>query len=156
MIKAAGRKDGKPIYIIGLSESNVARLEGGAPIAFPGRELHVEGVHVLIAYKPARARALNVAKIYKALGLPRDTTLCALTLDRDAVDLLRASGCIVNTDVGGLPGDVWILYAPSEAELVAHFNDTIGTKLVTETPLPGECYELDPATGAMVRTRGDA
>lgn len=48
MIKGAGRADGKPLLVIGLSAENCFRLQEGQPIRFDAGELGLPDMAVLI------------------------------------------------------------------------------------------------------------
>ncbi len=156
MIKARATVRGEDIVVIGLSEQNLTRLELGEPIAFSGREVKVDGVHVLIAFAPLGRKSVNVPAVYEALGLSAETQLVVLALPPSALADLRRTGLIINSQVGGLPGETWIVYGETEKALSDKFNEVVGAELLIETPKPGERFDLDVITGKMVRSVGDA
>jgi hypothetical protein len=145
MLKARARgKDGRPLYVLGLSQLNVAKLLKGRPIVFDGSELGLAGKHFLIAHAETNKQALALSKQH-GQGDPRK--LVALCLGRSALEQLRVETVELDGAPFKIDGTIMLVYGDTEQTLGA----VLGFDLA---PLPpGYRDDLDPLTGLVRRRR---
>lgn len=145
MIKARLRgTDGRPLYVLGLSQLNIAKLLKGRPIVFDGGELGLYGRQFLIALAANRAEASALSALHSR-GDPRK--LVSLCFDPEALDGLRTEPVELNGGPFQLDGDILLIYCETEQALAAALG-------FPRDPLPpGYRDELDPLTGLVQRRR---
>lgn len=151
MIKAKSKaKDGRDVFLFGLSDQNVEHLMLGEPIYFAGAELDLPNLHFLIAYipdGPSDDERIELSKTLHSKFAKNDPRyLFSMMLTREALMHLRTVGA-QELQHPKIPGIVLLMHGPTEEAIVESLR-LPGLK----ASAPGTTQRYDPILGMYVTT----